>query len=82
MPVGKCIVVDDNYCEKTADAIREKGCYAIGLGDTSGALALAEGFMSAQYLILHKLTAPVVFALKPGPQLSTKEQLKDTPHKM
>ena len=25
MPIGKCIVVDDNYCEKTAEAIREKG---------------------------------------------------------
>jgi hypothetical protein len=82
MPVGKCIVVDDNYCERTAEAIREKGCYAIGLGDTSGALALAEGFMSAQYLVLHKLTAPIVFVLKPGPQLITKEQLKDTPCKL
>lgn len=82
MPVGKCIVVDDNYCEKTAEAIREKGYYAIGLGDTSGALALAEGFMSAQYIVLHKLTAPIVFALKPGPRLITKEQLEDTPHKM
>ena len=82
MPVGKCVVVDDNYCEKTAEAIREKGCYAIGLGDTSGALALAEGFMSAQYLVLHKLTAPIVFALSAGPQLITKEQLKDIPCKL
>ena len=82
MPIGKCIVVDDNYCERTAEAIREKGSYAIGLGDTSGALALAEGFMSAQYLVLHKLTSPIVFALKPGPQLITKEQLKETPCKL
>ena len=82
MPVGKCIVVDDNYCEKTAEAIRNKRCYAIGLGDTSGALALAEGFMNAQYLVLHKLTAPTVFVLKPGPQLITKEQLKDSPFKL
>ena len=80
--VGKCIVVDDNFCERTAMAIREKGSYAIGLGDTLGALALAEGFMSAQYLVLHKLTAPIVFVLKPGPQLITKEQLKDTPCKL
>ena len=82
MSVGKCIVVDDNYCEKTAEAIREKGCYAIGLGDTSGALALAEGFMSARYLVLHKLTAPIVFVLKPGPRLITKEQLTDIPCKL
>ena len=82
MPVGKCIVVDDNYCEKTAEAIRENGCYAIGLGDTSGSLALAEGFMNVQYLVLHKLTSPYVFRLKGGPKLITKEQLKDTPHKM
>jgi len=82
MPVGKCIVVDDNYCEKTAEAIREKGYYAIGLGDTSGALALAEGFMRAKYLVLHKLTAPIVFVLKPGAQLITKEQLKDIPYKL
>ena len=82
MPVGKCIVVDDNYCERTAEAIRVKGCYAIGLGDTSGALALADGFMGVQYLVLHKLTAPIVFVLKPGPQLITKEQLMDTPCKL
>ena len=82
VPVGKCIVVDDNYCERTAAAIREKGRYAIGLGDTSGALALAEGFMSARYLVLHKLTAPIVFELKSGPQLVTKEQLKDAPYKL
>lgn len=82
MPVGKCVVVDDNYCEQTAEQIRKVCRYAIGLGDTSGSLALAEGFMSAQYLVLHKLTAPIVFALKSGPQLITKEQLKDTPYKM
>ena len=82
MPIGKCIVVDDNYCERTAAAIREKHSYAIGLGDTSGALALAEGFMNAQYLVLHKLTAPIVFALKPGPQLITKDQLNETPCKL
>lgn len=82
MSVGKCIVVDDNYCERTAEAIRQKGCYAIGLGDTSGALALAEGFMSAQYLVLHKLRSPIVFKLKNGPKLITASQLADTPHKM
>lgn len=82
MPVGKCVVVDDNNCERTAEAIREKGYYAIGLGHTAGALALSEGFLSAQYLILHKLTAPIVFVLKPGPQLITKEQLKDVPYKL
>ena len=81
-PVGKCVVVDDNYCEQTAEQIRRVGRYAIGLGDTSGSLALAEGFMSARYLVLHKLTAPIVFALKSGPQLITKEQLKDAPYKM
>lgn len=82
MPVGKCVIVDDNNCEQTAERIRHIGRYAIGLGDTSGALALAEGFMSAQYLVLHKLTAPIVFRLKPGAQLITKDQLKDTPFKM
>jgi len=82
MPVGKCVVVDDNNCERTAEAIREKGYYAIGLGDTAGALALSEGFLGVQYLVLHKLTAPIVFVLKPGPQLITKEQLKDVPHKL
>ena len=82
MPVGKCVVVDDNNCERTAEAIREKGYYAIGLGDTAGALALSEGFLGVQYLVLHKLTAPIVFVLKSGPQLITKEQLKDVPHKL
>ncbi|MBR1386819.1 MAG: LlaJI family restriction endonuclease [Alloprevotella sp.] len=82
MPVGKCVVVDDNLCEQTAEHIRRVGSYAIGLGDTFGALALAEGFMKAQFLVLHKLTNPIVFALKSGPQLITKEQLNDTPFKM
>ena len=82
MPVGKCVVVDDNYCERTAEEIRSKGCYAIGLGETSGALALAEGFMSVRYLLLHKLTAPIVFALKEGPKLITREQLGEYPRKL
>lgn len=82
MPVGKCVVVDDNNCERTAEAIREKGCYAIGLGDTSGALALAEGFMNVRYLVLHKLRSPIVFTLKPGPRLITKEQLGEIPYKI
>lgn len=82
MPVGRCVVVDDNYCEQTAEQIRRAGCYAIGLGDTAGALALSEGFLGAQYLVLHKLTSPFVFVLKPGPQLITKEQLKDVPYKL
>lgn len=38
--------------------------------------------MNVQYLVLHKLTSPYVFRLKGGPKLITKEQLKDTPHKM
>lgn len=42
-------------------------CYAIGLGETLGALALAEGFINAQYLVLHKLKSPYVFTLKPRP---------------
>ena len=82
MPVGKCVVVDDNYCELTAEQIRKVGRYAIGLGDTSGSLALAEGFMNARYLVLHKLRSPIVFELKPGPRLITASQLDDTPHKM
>ncbi len=82
MPVGRCVVVDDNYCKQTAEQIRRAGCYAIGLGDTAGALALSEGFLGAQYLVLHKLTSPFVFVLKPGPQLITKEQLKDVPYKL
>ena len=82
MPVGRCVVVDDNYCEQTAEQIRRAGCYAIGLGDTAGALALSEGFLGAQYIVLHKLTSPFVFVLKPGPQLITKEQLKDVPYKL
>ena len=82
MPVGKCVVVDDNYCEQTADQIRKACHYAIGLGDTSGSLALAEGFMSARYLVLHKLRSPIVFELKQGPHLITASQLGGTPHKM
>lgn len=82
MFVGKCVVVNDNSCDQTAEEIRRVGKYAIGLGDTSGSLALAEGFMNVQYLVLHKLTSPFVFRLKSGPKLITKEQLKDTPHKM
>ena len=79
---GKAVVVDDNNCDKTAEAIRKHLCYAIGLGDTSGSLALAEGFMNVQYLVLHKLKSPFVFSLKASPKLITKEQLKDTPHKI
>ena len=82
MPVGKAVVVDDNYCDKTAVAIRKHKRYAIGLGETAGALSLAEGYMSVQYLIMHKLTSPYVFALKPGPKLITASQLNDTPHKL
>ena len=82
VPVGKCIVVDDNYNEQTAEQIRVAGRYAIGLGDTSGSLALAEGFMSARYLVLHKLRSPIVFELKAGPHLITASQLDGTPHKM
>lgn len=82
MPVDKCIVVDDNNCDQTAIEIRRTGRYAIGLGDTSGSLALAEGFMNAKYIVLHKLKNPIVFSLKDGPKLITAEQLNDTPHKM
>ena len=82
MPIGKCVVVDDNYCEQTAGQIRKVCRYGIGLGDSSGSLALAEGFMSARYLVLHKLRSPIVFELKPGPRLVTASQLEDTPHKM
>jgi hypothetical protein len=82
MPVGRCVVVDDNYCEQTAEQIRRAGCYAIGLGDTSGSLALAEGFMNAQYLVLHKLRSPIVFELKTGAHLITAAQLGNMPHKM
>lgn len=82
VPVGKCVVVDDNSCDSTAEEIKRTGRYAIGLGDTSGSLALAEGFMNVQYLVLHKLKTPIVFSLKAGPRLVSKEQLEDTPHKM
>ncbi len=82
VPVGKCVVIDDNYCEQTAEQIRKNYRYAIGLGDTPGSLALAEGFMSVRYLVLHKLRSPIVFELKSGPHLITAAQLGDTPHKM
>ena len=45
-------------------------------------MALAEGFMGVKYLVLHKLKDPIVFGLKAGPHLITKEQLGDAPHKM
>lgn len=80
--IGKCVVVDDNYCDQTAEAIRRVGRYAIGLGDTSGSLALAEGYMSVRYLVLHKLRSPIVFTLKAGPKLITKDQLGETPFKL
>lgn len=82
IPIGKCIVVDDNYCDQTAIEIRRIGCYAIGLSDTSGALALAEGFMSVKYLVLHKLKSPIVFKLKDSPKLITADQLNVIPHKL
>ncbi len=76
---GKAIVVDDNRCEQTAGSIRQHRHYAIGLGTTAGALSLAEGFSSARYLVLHKLTSPIVFRLQEGPKLVTKEQLGEFP---
>lgn len=79
---GKAVIVDDNFCHETAEAIREKGRYAIGLGTTEGALALAEGFMGVRYLVLHKLKEPIVFTLKAGPKLIHKDALGDTPHKL
>ncbi len=82
MPVGKCVVVDDNNCDQTAEEIRRVGKYAIGLGDSPGSLALAEGFVSARYLVLHKLRDPIVFRLKQGPKLITKDQIGDIPYKM
>lgn len=82
VPVGKCVVVNDNQCDRTAEEIRKVGKYAIGLGDTEGSLALAEGFMSVQYLVLHKLKDPIVFKLKQGLRLITGNQLEDIPHKM
>lgn len=82
VPVDKCIVVDDNYCDQTAVEIRRTKLYAIGLGDTSGSLALAEGFMGVRYLVLHKLKDPIVFRLEEAPKLITADQLNDTPHKM
>ena len=79
---GKAIVINDNRCEQTAESIRLHGCYAIGLGATAGALSLAEGFANSRYLVLHKLTSPIVFRLKEGPKLVTKEQLGDIPHRL
>ena len=79
---GKAIVIDDNRCEQTADSIRQQMKYAIGLGTTAGALSLAEGFSSSRYLVLHKLTSPIVFRLKEGPKLITKEQLCDIPYRL
>lgn len=78
----KAIVVDDNRCEQTADSIRQQMKYAIGLGTTAGALSLAEGFSSSRYLVLHKLASPIVFRLKEGPKLITKEQLGDIPYRL
>lgn len=83
VPVGKCVVVDDNLCDKTAVQIRRYGHYAIGLGETAGSLALAEGFMNVKYLVLHKLRSPIVFSLKPPHHLVTADQLKTIiPRKM
>lgn len=79
---GKAVVVDDNYCDRTAVKIREKRYYAIGLGPTPGALALAEGFMNVKYLVLHKLKDPYLFGLKGGPRLVTKDQVEDYPLKL
>ena len=41
-----------------------------------------QGFTGVKYLVLHKLKDPIVFGLKAGPHLITKEQLGDAPHKM
>lgn len=79
---GKAIVVNDNRCEQTAESIRQHGCYAIGLGTSAGALSLADGFLKARYLVLHKLTAPIVFRLKEEAKLVTKEQLGDIPRRI
>lgn len=79
---GKAIVVNDNRCEQTAESIRQHECYAIGLGTSAGALSLADGFLKARYLVLHKLTAPIVFRLKEGAKLVTKEQLGDIPRRI
>lgn len=78
----KVVVVDDNYCEQTAVTIRQQLRYAIGLGTTEGALSLAEGYMNVRYLVLYKLTAPLVFELEEGPKLATRQQLGDIPRKM
>lgn len=79
---GKAIVVDDNKCTETAERIRVQHKYAIGLADKPGSLSLAEGFLNAHYLILHKLSNPIVFRLKPGPKLISKNQLGEIPFKM
>ncbi|MCQ2275080.1 MAG: LlaJI family restriction endonuclease [Bacteroidales bacterium] len=79
---GKVVVVDDNYSDKTGAAIKMKGKYGIGLGSTSGALALAEGFTEAKFLLLHKLKEPIVFKLQGYPRLVTKEQMGDWPRKL
>lgn len=76
------MVVDDNDCEETAEKIRNEKKYAIGLGPTSGALAIAEGFMGVKLMVLHKLTAPIVFKLKESPRLISSGQLNDIPHKL
>ncbi|MBP5541350.1 MAG: hypothetical protein J6X88_06835, partial [Bacteroidales bacterium] len=79
---GKAIVVDDNNCTETAEKIRVQHKYAIGLADKPGSLSLAEGFLNAHYLVLHKLSNPIVFVLKTGPKLITKNQLGEIPFKM
>ena len=79
---GKAIVVDDNNCTETAERIRVQHKYAIGLSDKPGSLSLAEGFLNAHYLVLHKLSNPIVFRLKAGPKLITKDQLGEIPFKM
>jgi hypothetical protein len=79
---GKAIVIDDNHCDQTAESIRQHWCYALGLGTTTGALSLAEGFVSSKYLVLHKLTSPIVFRLKEEPKLATKEQIGDIPRRL
>lgn len=79
---GKVIVVNDNYCDSTRQNIITKKQYGIGLTGTSGALALAEGFTGAKYLLLHKLKDPIVFRLNGEPRLVTKAQMDDLPRKM